>query len=69
MSNLWTRGDMYRFLSNPLLVELWIEFGNRGTRKGSENGRCPLYREEEDAICTYIIKMFGNEEVEGTVFE
>jgi Zn ribbon nucleic-acid-binding protein len=32
-------------------------------RKGFEKGRCPLCSEED------IIKMFGNEDREGTVFK
>jgi hypothetical protein len=44
----------------------------RSMRKGSEKGRYPLCSEDDDAIyiyITYIIKMFGKEEVEGTVFK
>jgi hypothetical protein len=38
----------------------------KGMRRGFEKGRCPLCREEEYAI--HILKMFGNEEVEGEMF-
>jgi hypothetical protein len=40
----------------------------KGMRKGFEKGRCPLCHQEDDVIHTYTIKMFRNEEVEGTIF-
>jgi hypothetical protein len=38
-------------------------------RKGFEKGGCLLYSEDEAAVATYTIKIFGNEEAEGTSFE
>jgi ribosomal protein L37AE/L43A len=41
----------------------------RGVRRRFKKGRCHLYREEIGVIHAYTIKRFGNEGMEGTVFE